>query len=94
MLVITKQEADSLAHQSLNNLVSCAGDVSHLSRMIEVSPYVIYGWIRRRRISISGANKVLKNPTLREKFPLEVLRPDLDTCYQSDIIPPEDLSRA
>lgn len=78
-MLYTKKELDELCKIGLDNLISEAGDQTHLARMLGVTPAVVGAWKLRGQISKKGAFAVIDHPNLSQKFTLKDIRPDLVT---------------
>jgi DNA-binding transcriptional regulator YdaS (Cro superfamily) len=61
---------------ALKELIEYAGNNSHLARMLGLPVSTVNSWVARGRISLQGAELVQANEYLKEKFPLERLRPE------------------
>lgn len=77
MINYNLQELHQLQRTQLQNLIDYAGSQAHLARMLNVNPSIVKSWVRRGRISKKGATDVANHPTLKEKFTLQQLRPEL-----------------
>ena len=77
MLHFTKAALAKERKEKLTELVSVAGSVTHLAKMLNTPYSTVQGWIDRERISKDGAKKVSEHPVLSETFKAEDLRPDL-----------------
>lgn len=64
--------------KALKELITKAGTVSHLSRMLGVSLSTAQGWVYRGRISKEGAKLVESHTLLGKSFKIVTLRPELD----------------
>jgi len=61
---------------ALKELIEYAGNNSHLARMLGLSVSTVNSWVSRGRISLEGAELVQANEYLKQKFPLQKLRPE------------------
>jgi len=61
---------------ALKELIEYAGNNSHLARMLGLPISTVNSWVSRGRISLEGAKLVQANEYLKQKFPLQRLRPE------------------
>ena len=79
MLGYTKKELDTLTSERLTALIEYAGGDTHLSRMLGVSPQLVYRWKTNGRISKKGVELVRRNGAFPYYFTAPgYLRPDWD----------------
>lgn len=77
MLTMTLEQLRKEHKAALQQLIDHAGSQVHLAKMLQVEVEVVKSWVRRERISKNGAIKVTEHQTLKEKFTLQQLRPEL-----------------
>lgn len=77
MLTMTLEQLRQQHKVALQELIDHAGSQVHLAKMLQLEMEVVKSWVRRGRISKNGAIKVTKHETLKEKFTLQQLRPEL-----------------
>ena len=63
--------------KALEELIEFAGTQRHLAKMIGVPLGTVKSWISYGRISMRGAELAQKNPFIKERFPLDKLRPEI-----------------
>lgn len=74
----TLKKIKQMQKDRLSELVSVAGNASHLARMLDKPNSTIQGWILRGRVSKSGVEEIEAHPAFSEKFNMAYLRPDIN----------------
>lgn len=77
MLTHTKEELKRLHKEKLEELVAHATSYHYLAKMLGLPPSTVQGWVKRGRISKTGARLVEGHPALKDRFTAKGLRPDL-----------------
>jgi len=76
---------------ALKRLVTLAGGVKNLSKILGIPEMTIYGWVRYGQISIRGFVLALQSSIIPREMVLP-LRPDLDaSAYTSDDLDADDI---
>jgi DNA-binding transcriptional regulator YdaS (Cro superfamily) len=74
-----KEQIEQQEKEQLEAAVAWAGSASVLASLLDVTPQVVHGWIKRGRISATSAD-VLEKIT-NGKFKRSEMRPDVKDWY-------------
>lgn len=74
----TLKKIKRMQEDRLSELISVAGNASHLARMLNKPNSTIQGWVLRGRVSKLGAKEIEAHPAFSEKFNMKYLRPDIN----------------
>jgi DNA-binding transcriptional regulator YdaS (Cro superfamily) len=74
-----KEQIEQQEKEQLEAAVAWAGSASVLASLLDVTPQVVHGWIKRGRISAKSAAD-LENKT-SGKFKKSEMRPDVKDWY-------------
>lgn len=74
--LMTRKEIDTHHREQLQRLITHAGSMTDLARMLDLAFGVVASWHYRGRISRDGAERVDAHPTLSKYFKSHELRLD------------------